>query len=329
VVPGLIPKRQVTLLYGDGGVGKSLVTLQLGMAMAAGRSWMGQPVASGSVLYWTAEDDEDELQRRLADAAQVDGIEAHQLSRLSLRSLTDCDPELARADGSDVVPTALFRELSEAVSVLKPTLVVLDTLAEHFAVDEINRSHAVRAVRLLRRIASANGCAFLVLAHPSLGSLQTGRGASGSTGWSNAVRSRLWLTRIIDKNGTEPDPDARTLRVMKSNHAAAGTEFNIRFRDGAFVPDIKTPDAIAASAASAEDVFMRLLREYQREGRRVRETTGVGYAPTEFVRSGRSEGHSRDDLHGAMQRLFRRGLIRVEEYGPPSKLRRHIVEVTS
>jgi RecA-family ATPase len=60
-----VPDRTVTLLYGDGGTGKSLLALQLAAATALGVKWIGLQPAHGPVLYLSAEDDLDELHRRL------------------------------------------------------------------------------------------------------------------------------------------------------------------------------------------------------------------------------------------------------------------------
>ncbi len=44
LVEGLIPSGTVTMLSGDGGTGKSLLSLQLACAVALGRNWIGFPV---------------------------------------------------------------------------------------------------------------------------------------------------------------------------------------------------------------------------------------------------------------------------------------------
>ncbi len=59
-----IPQGQVTLLGGDGGVGKSLLAQQLMTALALGRDWLGLPVMPRKVFGLFCEDDEDELHRR-------------------------------------------------------------------------------------------------------------------------------------------------------------------------------------------------------------------------------------------------------------------------
>src|SRR5688500_3297013 len=64
-VEPVIPHQTVTLLSGDGGTGKSLLALQLAVATALGSSWINRTVAGGRALYLSAEDDMDEVHRRL------------------------------------------------------------------------------------------------------------------------------------------------------------------------------------------------------------------------------------------------------------------------
>jgi RecA-family ATPase len=64
--------------------------------------------------------------------------------------------------------------------------------ADMFSGDENSRPQSRQFIGLLKRLARKHDCAFLLLAHPSLTGLNTGSGMSGSTGWNNAVRSRLY-----------------------------------------------------------------------------------------------------------------------------------------
>ena len=72
-----IPLRQPTLLSGEGAIGKTILLLQLSVAHVLGRDWLGTMPEPGPVLYLGAEDDTDELHRRLAD------ITAHYRARFS------------------------------------------------------------------------------------------------------------------------------------------------------------------------------------------------------------------------------------------------------
>ena len=52
---------------------------------------------------------------------------------------------------------------------------------------------------------------FLLLAHPSLTGMSTGTGMSGSTGWNNAARSRMYFQVKKASDGTEPNKNLRSL----------------------------------------------------------------------------------------------------------------------
>jgi RecA-family ATPase len=56
LVEGLIPHKTVTLFSGDGGTGKSLLSLQLAVAVASGGSFLGKPVKQGDVIVLSVED---------------------------------------------------------------------------------------------------------------------------------------------------------------------------------------------------------------------------------------------------------------------------------
>jgi hypothetical protein len=207
-VDGLVPGGTVTLLSGDGGTGKSLLAMQLAVATAMGGRWLGQDVAGGGALYLSAEDDRDELHRRLGDICVSAGARLADLDRLTLCPLAGEDGLLAsldRATGA-LRPTALFRDLDARLASERPALVVLDTLADMFPGNENDRTQARQFVGMLRGLAIRHECALLLLAHPSLAGLNTGTGTSGSTGWNNSVRSRLYLSRIT-QDGYEADPD--------------------------------------------------------------------------------------------------------------------------
>src|SRR5262249_17512955 len=58
-VEGVMPHENVTLLTGDGGLGKTLLALQLGASIATRSNWLGIPVMQGPFLYVGAEDVRD------------------------------------------------------------------------------------------------------------------------------------------------------------------------------------------------------------------------------------------------------------------------------
>ncbi|WP_297780038.1 AAA family ATPase [uncultured Roseovarius sp.] len=328
LVEGLIPSGTVTLLGGDGGTGKSLVALQLAASTALSRAWLGLPVTSGRALYISAEDDRDELHRRLSDIARAEGVALAGLDNLTVRSLAGEDALLATAEKSGGVlrPSSLYYEIDRRMKDEAPALLVLDTLADLFPGNENDRAQARQFVGMLRGLSIRHECAVVMLAHPSLSGLNSGSGMSGSTGWNNSVRSRLYLERVKD-DGYEADPDARILRTMKANYSRTGGEISLRWQGGVFVAQAPETglDRMAATA-KAERVFLKLLKQAQDQGRKVNHAGGQTHAPKVFATNPQAEGITKRNFGQAMEKLLAAGKIRIAEYGPPSK-RRQFLEV--
>ena len=65
-----IPARNVSLLSGEGAIGKSILLLQLAASTVLARDWIGMP-EPGPVMYLSCEDDEAEVRRRLEAIADT------------------------------------------------------------------------------------------------------------------------------------------------------------------------------------------------------------------------------------------------------------------
>jgi AAA domain len=67
VVQNRIPRGAPIMLYGDGGTGKTMIALQLAVATVRGTDWLGAVIeAPGPAIFFSAEEDGDEVHRRLA-----------------------------------------------------------------------------------------------------------------------------------------------------------------------------------------------------------------------------------------------------------------------
>lgn len=323
LVDGLIPTGTVTLLGGDGGTGKSLLALQLATSTALGRAWLGLSVMPGKAVLISAEDDTAELHRRIVDITHSEGVTAAELGSLTLRSLAGEDALLATQDGRTgaLKASALYNELEERLKADAPALVVLDTLADLFPGNENDRAQARQFIGLLRGLAIRHECAVVVLAHPSLSGMNSGSGTSGSTGWNNSVRSRLYLERVKDE-GYETNPDARVLRTMKANYGRTGGEIAMTWQNGVFVADAPVTGLDRmASTLKAERVFLKLLTQFIEEGRRVNHAGGINYAPKLFAEHPASEGCTKRALKTAMDALLHTDKIKITEDGPSYKRR--------
>lgn len=303
LVPEFIPNAAVTLLSGDGGTGKSLIALQLGVAVATGKPWLGQTIdRPGEVLFLSAEDTQDELHRRLESICNGD---LTALARLHARSVVEVDPLLATFDRENRMKTTeLFSKVHAAVERVRPSLVVLDTLANLHSGDENNKAHAMQFVNRLKGIATKFNCAVLLLTHPSLSGMTNGSGAAGSVGWSNGVRSRLFLSRVKDKDGNEHNADVRTLTTTKSNYGRSDSRIDVRWHLGKFIATGDPFDDIEPREEKADRVFLKLLARFTAEGTYVSRNLSPTYAPKRFADQNDAEGCSKADLEDAMDRLF-------------------------
>ena len=90
----LLPVKNVTLLSGDGATGKSLLALQLAVAVVSESRWIGIEVGFGPVVYLCCEEDHDELHNRLADIAAAEDIDLADCANLEIAVLTGQDASL-------------------------------------------------------------------------------------------------------------------------------------------------------------------------------------------------------------------------------------------
>jgi RecA-family ATPase len=328
IVKDMIPDRTVTIVAGDGGGGKTTLLLQLSTAIAGSCPWLGHNPDPGPVLVVTAEDDEEEIHRRLAAIAKSLGVELSDLANLHIVPLAGQDAVMGAPEGKAalIAPTTVFRGLVALIELIKPRLVVLDALADVYAGEENARAQARQFIGLLRGLAIKNDLAVVLIAHPSLSGMASGSGTSGSTAWSNSVRARLYLERIVDDGNREIDPNLRVLRVKKSNYGPVGMELRLRWQNGSFILDGPAGgfDKIAAEA-KADCVFLDLLGTFTAQGRDVSPKPSQTYAPSVFEKHPNAEGITKRGFASAMERLLTAGRILVETVGPPSRQYKRLI----
>lgn len=195
---GLIPYGMLTLIVGDPGLGKSLLTVHL--AAKASREGV-------SSILLSAEDHKGATIRPRLEAAKADlGLVHH----IEVRRDGVEDGVFLPDDGD---------RLDRIIGKTKARLVVVDPLTAHLP-QNINSWHD-QSVRLalapLHRSAEKHGCAVVVVAHLNKGAGQdplyrTG----GSIGLPAAVRSALLLARDPDDPGGERGSQ-RVLAHIKCN----------------------------------------------------------------------------------------------------------------
>jgi RecA-family ATPase len=322
-----VPAAETTMLGGDGGMGKTTLGLQLGVAAVSEGDWLGHKVKPCNVLYVSAEDPKDEIHFRLEQIARHLTLTKEELARFKLIDLAgkDLAITLFEKDGR-LKRTLLFGEIESAARDHNAGCIIFDAVADFFGGNENERREVRAFVALLRGLAMRRDAAVVVIAHPSVDAIKTGRGYSGSTHWNNAVRSRLYFTEAEkDVNGAPLHPDLRVIELAKSNRARRGEKIHMIWMDGRFVPHAPGSSVNLKNEAEAEELFLQLLSKVTKQGMHVSPYRSSSYAPTVLAKQPGAKGIGKAPLEGAMHRLFDKGKIRNQAYGPPSKVRHRLV----
>ena len=334
-----IPTAKPTLLSGDGGTGKTTIALQLLVAVAYGDEWLGARIdKQGPAWFISAEEDNDEIIRRLTVILDHQGRTLEDLKGRGVRwTCLDDENEYGDSDSllgvvdrvGRVQKTPLYDALLKLATEQRPAFIGIENAADVFAIDENNRSQVRQAVALLRRLAKRSGAAVMLNTHPSLYGLNSGGGTSGSTQWSNAVRSRLYFAAA--KKDDDGETDIRELRVMKANYGPTGETVRVRWHQGLFVPAGSTGTLERVSAeADIDQAYLDCLDTAAARFVEVGESPGKAYAPAIFEKMPQARGFKRNALAASQQRLFSAGRIEVRMVGPsPSKQRPRIVIVAT
>lgn len=233
----IIPLQNVMLWNGDGGVGKSTLAMQLAIACTTGTSWIGLEVTQGPVIYLSAEDNDAELTRRMNRICRADGIDLATAFELYLLALAGQDATLAveNIKTGTLIETELFGRLAATLEANSAMLLILDNLADVYGANENKRALVKAFIGKLQGLCLRHDCTVIVLGHPSLTGISSGTGSSGSTGWNNSVRARVYLRRDKDGSGYEADKKARILEFMKANYSGERDPFGLRWENYRFI----------------------------------------------------------------------------------------------
>lgn len=183
IIRGLMIRRHISILVAPGGSGKSLLSAQWAIALALGMSWAGwTPVEAQKVLLINAEDDGDEMRRRIHAACKVMNVDPRSLiGRLFLAD----DPRsivVAKTTKDKIVTaTPLADAIRKTVADNGIGVVVVDPFAETFEGDENSNSEVKWAAAIWRAVARETSCSVMLVHH-------TPKYAKGMAGDADAAR---------------------------------------------------------------------------------------------------------------------------------------------
>lgn len=256
LVKGCIPRGTVCLFSGDSGLGKSLLMQQLQTCTSVGRPWLGYDVDRVRSFGFYCEDLKNILHGRQRSICRHLGIEEADLEDMMIASRVGLDNVLMdfnrRTDEGRATPT--YDQLRSYIREFGAELVVIDTAAHTFNGNENIRAHVTAFINILQEIATETGGAVVLCSHPSVSSMQSGTGYSGSTAWRATVRAHMYLKRPkgYDDEADDADPDERVLKTMKSNWGASSGVTKLRWEDGVFVAQAPERVAVVGMMGRAE-----------------------------------------------------------------------------
>lgn len=311
---GWLPEGTVTLLAANGGVGKSNLSLQLGVALVHGQEFMGLQTKQSKVLVLSGEDEARTVHFRVGNICQEMQVPMQSLhGRMTVYDLTQHDCVLWR-DGH---PTSRMQWLADEAVRTKAQVIVIDNASDVFADNENDRTAVRGFMRALNLIAHVTRAAVLLLAHVDKASVRMGAGSdtnstfSGSTAWNNSARSRWAMVR---------DGQTVTIRHEKCNLGPLQEEIRVEFDTGSktFKRFGTVPGATAAAALlrnSQRVAVMRLLAGAEAAGQRLSMSAQANNNAWLALRA--AEDFPRIDRREFFSMLFemqRDGLVQEQEY---------------
>jgi len=333
-----IPLRYVSILAGQGAIGKTLLALQLALACSTATLWLGGSVRAGPALVYSAEEPLRELHIRIDEICEAEQLQLDQLGKLEIINLSHAINAslITNHPKHGLIPTGYYRALDDAVKEVRPVVVIIDNRSMVVDADENSRVVASMFIRIMGLVADRYGCAVVVLAHPSLSGLAAGTGASGSTGWMNAARSFLYMRRPKEDSGgtgsyrgDDPgvpemgdhgaDDGVRELINNKANYTRMDTKVNVKWEFNRFVctdPPLDQPREEIGKESRAIRVFKKFMEAYAKRNVRLSQDQAnhKAFAPTVFFndRTISREGVSKSELIKAMWTLWDQGWLEIE-----------------
>lgn len=287
VAEGLIPAEELSILAGPPGVGKSMVVLLAAVNFSLGRPFLGRNSSEGvprGVCYYTAEDGDREIHRRIADINQTHPVSDEEQGALKER-LVILRPNYEEDGSPDLLGMSGDIE-SEAASIPGGVgLIIIDTLNATAGTADRNDSGKMSAylraaVTLQRRL----GCGVLILHHTNKSAEAEGSSLArrlhpgsllGTVAIPGTCRVVLQMASLGAGEAREAGLDPRKgseggyviLGCSKSNLSATGSHVLLE-RDGRFLVPVDGSEGLIERLLhqGAKKLEDRLLMEICQAG---------------------------------------------------------------
>jgi len=207
--PDKIARGKLTLISGDPGLGKSLITVALASAVSTGARWPvgGGSAPLGSVLMLSDEDSKADTIRPRLDAAGADCTKVHGMQMV--QEITE-DGETHNRGFS--LSTDIDRLATRVEEIGDVALIEIDPISAYLGGTDSHKNSDVRALLSpLSDLADRFNLAVVVVTHLNKGSGSAMYRSVGSIAFTAAARTAWAVTKDKD------DPARRLMLPVKNN----------------------------------------------------------------------------------------------------------------
>jgi hypothetical protein len=253
----MILRGFVTVIAGRGGVSKSVVLLAVAVSMAIGRDLIGlaggYEVRPRRVLLINAEDDHDELMRRMQALLQTHKLPGADLAlmqqNLVLISAYGKSVQLLRYnDGKQIAKTTALERLENTAAGFD--VAIVDPLVAFHGLNENDNGEMERVISVLREVAARKRVGIVSAHHANKGgsSSDPDNAARGASAIINGARVSRFLERMdartAEQRGIADDDRPRWIGVTdgKANYSLPAGEATWLYLSSVNVPAID-PDS--------------------------------------------------------------------------------------
>ena len=243
LIPNWLPANTATMFTGDGGAGKSWLTLQAVCQIASGfknafldpefsiPSDPDKRIEPKHIVFATYEDEPAEIKRRLQALASgmnwilesLDTIQQH----LHIVDMRGIGSVWGPGIGKHIANTGDLLFAGEAIRTIceerNAKLLVMDPLSGAFGGNENDRTAVYDFVSSFRGWGDAAKCALLVIGHLPKGAEGRAAGFSGSTAWEASARS-MWMLSKQNAGDSKNPKEYWALLHTKANYAPLQNE---------------------------------------------------------------------------------------------------------
>lgn len=293
LIPSILPKEGIALLYGPPGCGKSFLTMAWSLCIASGKQWLGHPVLQGPVAYIAGEGSFG-IGPRLKAWKKFYNFQGDS-------GVQWFDESLALQDAGN------FKELVTAFEEdfeQPPVLVVIDTLSRcSGGADENSNTEMGKVIAAADVLQRRFHCTVLIVHHAGKDRDRGPRGASSLTGNTETIievaptSEGCCVACYKQKDAPKFEPISLKLQQVQCGPEAADNSAVLIYGDEKAPPKMKPSESVMYAALVGKELTYTEWKKAGLEAKIAERTARDAIAS--LVRSGRVQ--KSDKLYSIVQ----------------------------